>query len=191
MLTSLDVYLMHYPPSVITQALSQLLPAQHGVRTWPMPPERMHMTVQKLGCYLPEAGVPAWLLALTDRLDGQSFGPSFDVSLDVLQSRDPQASTTTVELTGRGAGVAGVRRLCRQLAEAMVRIGFPAELIRRRTLPHVTLDYCHTPMPARRIAPLTWRFEDICLVVSRNGEGAHRVLKRWQLVDPQQSLFAA
>lgn len=190
MVTSLDVYLMHLPPPAITQAASQLLPARPDGPTWPMPPERMHMTVQKLGRYPPASGVPPWLLRLTDKLDAESFGLPFDVWLDVLQSRDPRAPASTVELTGGGLGLRGVRRMCRQLAEAMQRIGFPPSLIRREMLPHITLDYRHAPVPRRRIPPLAWRFEEICLVVSHNGAGRHELLARWPLVSAQQSLFA-
>lgn len=190
MARSLDVYLIHYPPSAITKACSRLLPGVQGEQSWPMPPDRMHMTLQKLGCYSPDEGVPAWLLALTARLEARSFGPPFDVSLDVLQSRDANTLLTTVELTGGGTGVSGVRRLCRQLADEMERVGFPADLIRREMLPHITLDYRHAPVPKRHITPLTWRIEEVCLVVSRNGEGVHEVLARWPLIETQRSLFA-
>lgn len=189
MLESRDAYLLSYPPLWIGEAAEQLLPSTPGGRTWRMPPSRMHTTVQKLGSYLPDGRLPSWLLALRNKLDPRSFGPPFDISMDVLRSRDLQAVETTVELTGRGVGVSGMRRLCRNLADALKRADVPVTLIRREMIPHVTLDYRHPPVPERRIAPLTWRVDEVCLVISYNGQSRHEVLARWQLVETQQALF--
>jgi len=186
----LDLYIMVYPPALIAQGAARLLDAINGLHTGvskPMPPDRMHLTLQALGRYAQR--VPASVLQMARTAGGMLDQVPFRVSLDLLQSRSPESDRGTVELAGRGDGVQPLRQFHRHLLVALRQAGFPEDWIRKSFYPHVTLDYKHVPVASRVVTPFTWHVTEFCLVVSHYGEGRHEILARWPLKDRQMPLF--
>lgn len=186
----LDLYFMLYPPAVIAQGAARLLDVIGGLRTGvsaPMPPDRMHITLQALRRYVQR--IPASVLQMARTVGGMLDEVPFQVSLDVLQSRSSESDRGTVELAGRGRGVQPLRQFHRHLCGALHYAGFPEDMIRRSFYPHITLDYRHVPVARRAVTPFAWHVTEFCLVVSYFGEGRHEILARWQLTDRQTSLF--
>jgi RNA 2',3'-cyclic 3'-phosphodiesterase len=187
----LDLYFMLYPPAPIAQEAFRLLGAIDGSHrgvSAPMPPDRLHITLQALGRYVRRVPVPVLQMA---RTAGGMLDPApFQVSLDLLQSRSPERALGTVELAGRGQGAQPLLQFRRHLLEAAQHAGFPLYMIRRSFSPHITLDYKHVPVARRVVAPLAWRVTEFCLVASHFGEGHHEILARWPLRDRQTSLFS-
>lgn len=190
MSTVLDLYFMHYPPASVAEDAVELLRSldhKGWGKSAPMPAERLHITLHPLGRY-PER-VPESVLQMATTAGRGLEAESFQVSLDLLQSRSPQDAASTVELVGQGHGVRSLRRFRRNLVDALRRVGFPPAMIRDSFLPHITLDYRHAAVARRRVAPLAWCVQEFCLVVSHFGQGRHEVLARWPMHDRQAPLF--
>jgi RNA 2',3'-cyclic 3'-phosphodiesterase len=186
----LDVYLLLYPPVGITQKAAELMHAIDGPRkggSVPMPPDRMHITLQALGRYAQR--VPVSVLQMMKRAAAMLDQPPFQTSLDLLQSRSSEGSWGTVELAGRGHGVQSLRQFHQHLVEAQQQAGFPEDMIRKSFHPHITLDYKHVPVTRRVVKPFSWHVTEFCLVVSHFGEGRHEIISSWQLKDRQVPLF--
>ena len=116
--TVLDLYFMLYPPALIAQKAGRLLDAIDGpckCVSAPMPPDRMHMTLQALGRYAQR--VPVSVLQMGRTVGGMVDQMPFQLSLDLLQSRSLERSLGTVELAGRGT----VRSRCVNSARAAQR----------------------------------------------------------------------
>ncbi len=185
-----DLYFMLHLPVAVAQAVVRLrarLDAGYRGPSWPMAPERLHVTLVPLGTH--EHQVPADVLRLAGSAGASIDEAPFRVILDTVQSRGPQTGAGTVELSGQGAGVQPLFRLRRQLVDALRKRGWPAALIRRHFHPHITLDYHHAPVGSRPIEPLAWEVTEFFLIDSHHGEGRHEVLARWPLRDRQPSLF--
>jgi 2'-5' RNA ligase len=155
------------------------------VRSFPMPPERLHITLLSLGSF--EGSVPDTLLHLA-RVSGAAVDDEpFHIVLDRLRSRGG-GSMGTVELGGDGTVLRKLYRLQRDLRQRVIRAGFPAGELRTSFTPHMTLDYKHP----RRVAPclletpISWRVTELCLVDSLYGLGRHEVLDCWPLKQRQQ-----
>lgn len=186
----LDLYFMLYPPALITQEAARLLDAIDGSHkgvSQPMPPDRMHITLQAIDRY--QQHLPGSALKKARTVGGMLDQVPFQVSLDLLQSRGSESCLGTVELAGRGHGVQPLRQFHRNLLEALQHAGFPENRIRKSFYPHVTLDYKHVPVGRRVVKPFAWHVTEFCLVVSHFGEGRHEILSSWQLRDRQASLF--
>lgn len=183
-----DLYFMlHLPPDVaqIAIRLRSRLDAHYRGSSSPMAPERLHVTLVPLGSH--DFYVPYEVVQQLSRVGDSLEHAPFRVSFDTLQSPGPSAGS--VELTGHGDGVLALSRLRRQLVEELHQVGWPDQDTRRRFRPHVTLDYHHEPINARRIQPVAWDVTEFLLVDSHYGEGSHEVLARWTLRDRQPSLF--
>jgi RNA 2',3'-cyclic 3'-phosphodiesterase len=187
----LDLYFMLYPPAPIAQEAFRLLDTIDGSRrgvSAPMPPDRMHITLQALGRYVHR--VPVLVLQMARTAGGMLDPVPFQVSLDLVQSRGPERALGTVELAGRGPGAQPLRQFRRHLLEALQHAGFPQDMMRRGFSPHITLDYKHVPVARSAVAPLAWRVTEFCLVASHFGAGRHELLARWPLRDRQTPLFS-
>jgi len=185
-----DLYVMlHLPPTIaqLVVGLQRQLDFSYRGPSKPMAPERLHATLVPLGSY--PHGIPPEILRVARRAGALLEEAPFPVCFDMLQSRGPQGEVGTVELAGHGAGVRPLVLLHRQLVAALLQVGWPAEWIRRSFYPHVTVNYQHVPVVARRIEPLTWDVTEVQLVDSHYGQGHHEVLARWPLQDRQSSLF--
>ena len=185
-----DAYLLLHLPPPVAQAVSRLqrqLNMSYNGPSKPMAPERLHTTLVPLGSYMHR--IPAEVLRLARNAGALLNEAPFRVCFDTLQSRGTQSDIGTVELAGHGAGVQPLYRLRRQLVAALLEVGWPAEWIRPSFFPHVTLDYEHRPVSARRIDPLAWDVTEVRLVDSHYGQGRHEVLGGWPLQNRQPSLF--
>lgn len=185
-----DLYVMVHLPEEVAQAIVRLqrqLKASHPGPSKPMDPGRLHTTLVPLGSY--EQRIPLEVLRVARKTGALLDEMPFRVCFDTLQSRGPQREFGTVELAGHGHGVQPLRRLRRQLVDALRQAGWPSEWIRHSYYPHITVDYRHEPVGVRRIEPLTWDVTEVRLVDSHYGEGRHEVLARWPLQDRQPSLF--
>lgn len=185
-----DLYLMlHLPPTAaqVVVRLQRQLNLSYRGPSKPMAPDRLHATLVPLGSY-PHC-IPPDVLRVARSAGALLEEAPFRVCFDTLQSRGPRREVGTVELAGHGAGVRPLVLLHRQLVAALLRVGWPAEWIRRSFYPHITVDYERVPVGARRIEPLAWDVTEVRLVDSHYGEGHHEVLARWPLQDRQPSLF--
>ncbi|MBT9553781.1 MAG: 2'-5' RNA ligase family protein [Hydrogenophaga sp.] len=185
-----DLYVMLHLPEDVAQVIVHLqrqLKATHPSPSKPMDPDRLHATLVPLGSY--EQRIPLDVLRVAQKTGSLLDEMPFRVSFDTLQSRGPQREFGTVELAGHGSGVQPLRRLRRQLVEALRQAGWPPAWIRHSYYPHITVDYRHEPVGVRRIQPLTWEVTEVQLIDSHYGEGRHEVLARWPLQDRQPSLF--
>lgn len=174
-------YLLYLQPEAAQRAdrLRRTLRRRDQGPGYPMPPDRTHITLQPMGCSDAQHEVD---LSLAMKVgDAIEYGP-FDVSFDRLES-----SGTHLELCGSGAGLRELKRFQRGLAEALGRHGVPEGQLRTHFRPHITLDYQHPWVPARVVAPISWRVEHLWLVDSLQGQGRHRVIKRWSLATRQSA----
>lgn len=186
-----DLYWMLHLPQSVAEAillLQRQLNTSYLGPSKPMAADRLHATLVPLGSY--EHRVPPEVLRQVRSAGALLEHAPFRVCFDVLQSRGPQHDIGTVELAGHGHGVQPLFRLRRQLVEALLKVGWPNGRIRPGFYPHITVDYHHEPVNARRIEPLAWNVTELLLVDSHYGQGRHEVLATWPLHDRQPSLFA-
>ena len=185
-----DLYAMLLPPRAVAEEIGRLQRALNRAYRGPSSPmamERLHSTLVPLGSY--EHRIPPEVLALALRAGSSLDTAPFRVCFDTLQSRGPRSAIGTVELAGHGAGVRPLYRLRRELVTALRAVGWPEAWIRPSFYPHITVDYQHAPVGARRIHPLAWDVTEVRLVDSLYGQGRHEVLASWPLRDRQPSLF--
>lgn len=185
-----DLYFMLHLPDAVAQTIVRLqrqLNDSYRGPSNPMAPDRLHTTLVPLGSYEPR--IPLDVLRVAQSAGTLLSEAPFRVTFDTVQSRGPQSQLGSVELAGHGDGVRPLRRLHRQLADALRQMGWPEAWLRRSFYPHITLDYRHAPVDVRRIEPLTWDVTEFELVDSHYGEGHHEVLARWPLLNRQASLF--
>lgn len=185
-----DLYLMfHLPPAIapVVGRLQQQLNLSYRGPSKPMAPDRLHTTLVPLGSYMHR--IPPEILRVARSAGARLDQAPFRVCFDTLQSRGPQREVGSVELAGHGTGVRPLFLLRRHLVAALLQVGWPGEWIRPSFYPHVTVDYEHMPVSARRIQPLAWAVTEVELVDSHFGRGHHEVLASWPLQDRQPSLF--
>lgn len=185
-----DLYLMLHLPPAIAQLIVRLqrqLNLSHRGPSKPMAPDRLHATLVPLGSYAHH--IPPEVLRVARNAGALLDEAPFLVCFDTLQSRGHQREIGTVELAGHGDGVRPLFLLRRQLVNSLLKVGWPAEGIRPRFYPHITVDYEHQTVGVRRIEPLVWDVTEVLLVDSHYGLGHHEVLARWPLWNRQPSLF--
>ena len=185
-----DLYFMLHLPDAVAQAiwcLQRRLDASYRGPSKPMDPDRLHTTLVPLGSY--GQRIPLDVLRAAQSAGALLREAPFRVSFDTVQSRGPQRELGTVELAGHGDGVRPLHRLRRQLANALLQVGWPDEGLRHSFYPHITVDYRHAPVGVRRVEPFAWDVTEFELVDSHYGEGRHEVLARWPLLNRQASLF--
>lgn len=157
------------------------------VKSFPMPPERLHVTLLPLGRF--EHGLRGELLDMALAAGAAVDDGPFDFVFDLLRSRSG-GPIGTVELAGRGPALRKLYRLQRDLRGRLIRAGFPADQLRTGFTPHMTLDYKHPRVAPRSLdTPISWPVTQLCLVDSLVGQGRHEVLARWPL-RPRQQVFS-
>lgn len=190
MLQRHDLYFFVCPPRHLAERAFGLLNglelAHCSWRAAPMPVERLHITLEKLGQFWGAIPLDTVDKALT-AANYVAFEP-FDVVFDRVEYSGGVDGRGMARLAGRSWGLRGIRGLEHTLAHAMLRAGFPESQIRTRFHPHVTLNYRHEPFDRRAIAPLGWRVNQFTLVDSWYGLGRHDVLGCWQLSSRQLQL---
>lgn len=188
MLQRHDIYYMLRPTlaaAVRAAALWTTMRA-HSVAfsSFPMPHERLHVTLLPLGSF--DGSVPDEVLHLARVAGAAVDDEPFDVILDRLRSRGG-APIGTVELGGDGTVLRKLYRLQRDLRKRLIRAGFPEDQLRTGFTPHMTLDYKHPRvLPQTLETPIAWPVTELCLVDSLHGQGRHEVLERWPLRQRQQ-----
>jgi 2'-5' RNA ligase len=188
MLQRHDIYYMLRPaPAAAARAaaLWTTLRVHSAVfNSFPMPPERLHLTLLSLGRF--EGCILGDLLHLARVAGAAVDDEPFHIALDRLRSRGG-GSMGTVELGGDGAALRKLYRLQRDLRKSVIRAGFPASELRTSFTPHMTLDYKHPRvLPQTLETPIAWPVTELCLVDSLYGQGRHEVLERWTLRQRQQ-----
>jgi 2'-5' RNA ligase len=183
-----DIYCLLRPTPAAATRAAALWTTQRVHSTafgsFPMPPERLHITLLPLGSF--EGSVPDTVLHLARVAGAAVDDEPFDVVLDRLRSRGG-APMGTVELGGDGTVLRKLYRLQRDLRERLIRAGFPADQLRTGFTPHMTLDYKHPRvLPQTLETPIAWPVTELCLVDSLYGQGRHEVLERWTLRQRQQ-----
>ena len=192
MLQRHDLYFFVCPPRHLAERAFGLLNglelAHCSWRAAPMPVERLHITLEKLGQFGGAIPLDTVDKALT-AANHVAVEP-FDVVFDRVEYSGGVDGRGMARLAGRSWGLRGIRELEHTLAHAMLRAGsgFPESQIRTRFHPHVTLNYRHEPFDRRAIAPLGWRVNQFTLVDNWYGLGRHDVLGCWQLSSRQLQL---
>lgn len=182
-----DLYYFLYPPhSVAALAVDcrQRLRRQDGAGK-PMPPERLHVTLHPLGRFVNRIQEEPLKLALA--VGSAMDEASFDIAFDQVRSHAGGGDIGGMELVGRGPVMREVRRFQRRLGEEMLRLGFPADRVRTRFFPHMTLDYAPGPVEGQTITPIAWRVTQLYLVDSLYGQSRHEVLACWSLTQRQRT----
>lgn len=158
---------------------AQLLKRQHPTPGRWLSPQRYHLTLHFLGDYpLPPE---AWARRAMDAADS--------VHVEPIQLRLDQAGCFQNGAIPWWLGPASVpdalRRLWRELREALRNAGLPHDT-RPRLTPHLTvLRDAGRSLPTRPIPPVDWRVPDFVLIESRPGTPAdYRVRARWPLQAP-------
>lgn len=182
-------YFLRPPPAAaaraaaLQEAMRRCCP---GARTAPMPPERLHITLQPLGRFegrVPDEARDLWLAAGKE-MDEEPFDAVFNLVL-CGAGRD---AVGTLQLRGRGPAQRRLRRFQRSLGEVLCRQGFPAADLRTRFMPHMTLDYAHPRVAPQSLdTPIAWQVTHLYLVDSLYGRGRHEVLGCWPLRQRQQT----
>ncbi|MBT9464642.1 2'-5' RNA ligase family protein [Hydrogenophaga sp.] len=182
-----DIYFLLYPTPAAACCAAVLWDATRlrcAVKSFPMPPERLHITLLPLGRF--EDWIPDRVLEQAQAAGAAVDDEPFDVVFNALRSRSG-APIGTVELAGGGPALRKLYRLQRDLRERLIRVGFPADQLRTGFTPHMTLDYKHPRVAPRSFeTPVAWRVTELCLVDSLHGRGRHEVLARWPLRERQQ-----
>jgi 2'-5' RNA ligase len=191
MLQRHDMYYMLRPTSAAAARAAALWTTLRvrstAFSSFPMPPERLHITLLPLGSF--EGSIPDDLLHLARVAGAAVDDEPFHIVLDRLRSRG-SASMGTVELGGDGAVLRKLYRLQRDLRQSVIRAGFSAGELRTSFTPHMTLDYKHPRvLPQTLETPIAWPVTELCLVDSLHGQGRHEVLERWTL-RPRQQVFS-
>lgn len=155
---------------------------QRGVQAKATRPDRLHVTLWKLGDYL---NVP-------DEVVNLALSAGADVEMESFDARFDHAGSVGEHggliLTGKGGGMTPLHELRKALASRLRRAqgnhaGNP------RFQPHITLIYGgNTPwayVPRQIVEPVEWRVNEFVLIHSLLGKTQHIVLGRWSLQSRQ------
>lgn len=190
MLQRHDLYFFVCPPRHLAERAFGLLNglelAHCSWRAAPMPAERLHITLEKLGQFW--GGIPRDTLDKALAAANYAAFEPFDVALDRVEYSGGADGRGMARLTGHSGGLRGIRGLEQTMADAMLWAGFPESQIRTSFHPHITLNYRHEPFDRRAVAPLAWRVNQFMLVDSWYGLGRHDVLGCWPLSPRQLQL---
>jgi 2'-5' RNA ligase len=150
--------------------LAGALAGRHRLRGRPLRPERLHVSLCKVG--MSPAPPSAKVVDLARRIGERVAPPPFKVTFDRVQSW--RRSNGPVVLVGGEDRVVGLNWLGHALAEAQ-------GMKPRRFVPHVSLIWSPDVLPERAVEPFSWMVREFVLIHSIHGEGRHEVLGRWPL----------
>jgi 2'-5' RNA ligase len=146
-----------------------------GVRSKPLPANRLHVTLRHLGNFA--GGLPADLVEAAKRAAASVSMAPFTVEFDALASFAKKPRAGPAVLVGEN-GVGGLQALHDALEARLQDDGIEPDA---RFTPHVTLAY-GMPWIARRVAePACWNVREFALMHSLLGRTRHIVLARWPL----------
>lgn len=148
----------------------------HGFRRRPLGPDRLHLSLLKLGrCPRVTPELVAWIGRAAA---GVTLAP-FDIAFDRVATFRGKPGSLPIVLHGSG-GVGSLAALRQALAEAITRSGIdPRELPGFN--PHVTLLYGERSIDQQIVATIRWPARDFVLIDSPYGEGRHEALGCWPL----------
>ncbi|VXB91004.1 2'-5' RNA ligase [Burkholderia sp. 8Y] len=151
------------------------LRAELALKARPIPPERLHITLHYLGAF---AGVPADTLAAARAAASSVHMPSFDVTLDRVETFATRRPKRPLVIAGEpgDAFSAFVDRLDKSLQSVGIFVKSHP-----RFIPHVTLLYGEPRVAPQAIEPITWTVREFALVRSLLGRSEHHVIERWPL----------
>jgi 2'-5' RNA ligase len=140
--------------------------------------ERLHVSLHHIGNY--RRLRPAFIYAATEAARSVSM-PPFEIELGIIKSfdippgRDGHPQKRPLVLLGEGvAGTALHKTLGASMAAKGLRPG-------GRFVPHVTLLYSLTAVPAEAIRPIRFAVREFVLIHSKLGLAQHEVIGRWPL----------
>ncbi|WP_144146564.1 2'-5' RNA ligase family protein [Paraburkholderia sp. BCC1884] len=164
--------------------LAQQLCGEARVRSKPLAPGRLHVTLQHLGNFaggLPQAEVDAAMRAAAS-ISMEPFTVEFGSVVSFASKPRPGPL-----VLGGDEGVVGLHTLHDALSEALQKTGL-AGFARDRMMsaavpytPHVTLAYGMPWAAARSIEPVCWNVREFALMHSLLGRTRHVALARWPL----------
>lgn len=144
----------------------------------PVRPDRLHLT---LNCVGDHAELPSDIVEIARHAAGQVRFPPFEVSLDRIGSYTGAGSPGDLITLQGDAGVVGVVRLQRALADQMHKAGLGRFVRRTWFTPHMSLLYGARPATQRLIRPIRWTARELVLVHSEVGRTRHNSLGEWAL----------
>jgi 2'-5' RNA ligase len=157
------------------EALAAGLRRAHGLRAMPLPPGRLHVSLQPVGCY---AQAPAALIAAAERAGAAVRARPFRVVFDRVLSFKNSGRPPLV--LGVGDGLDALTAFHGALGAEMTRVGLGG-LVRSRFTPHLTLLYGDRMVGEMRIEPIVCAVRDFVLIKSLFGRSRHIALARWPL----------
>lgn len=174
-LFNLRPYLMAMVPTAVAghlRASRDFAPAR-SARSW-VEDHRRHITILKLGvASVSLEGVVDLARAVMSTCTPDAFHVAFD-QLIVIEER--AMLKASLPLAGVERCQAGLRDALRTRHLDLPRLAAPR--------PHVTLGYhCRDPVGVLPIDPVSWRVDELALVVSVYGQHRHAHLGRWRLPD--------
>ena len=159
--------------------LAAELTARHGMRGRPVADAKLHATLCNLGDF---PGMPASLVARAGQAAASvaAATPAFDVAFDTAQTFVNRSRNRPFVLTG-GDGVAGLKALYKDLAQALLKAGIAGNP--PSYTPHITLLYDDVTAAPEPVPALQWTVRELVLLHSRIGQGqpAYATLARWRL----------
>lgn len=157
-------------------ALAVRFRRHHGLRGYPIPRERLHVSVHMLGEF---AEPPPELLAAASKVGEALRACPFHVTFDRICNFSGLARKPVV-LRGPEDARIGFDAFHFAFIARMAEFGLAVD---RAGIvePHVTLIYDEKPIPETTIAPIRFRVEELVLIHSLFGRGKHIHLGRWRL----------
>jgi 2'-5' RNA ligase len=151
------------------------LRAAHTLKARPIPADRLHITLHYLGAF---AGVPADTLAAARAAASSVRMPSFDVTLDRVETFATRRPKRPLVISGEpgDAFSAFVDTLDKSLQSVGIFVKSHP-----RFIPHVTLLYDEHRVARQAVQPITWTVREFALVRSLLGRSEHQVIERWPL----------
>jgi 2'-5' RNA ligase len=151
------------------------LRAGHTLKARPIPADRLHITLHYLGAF---AGVPADTLAAARAAASSVRMPSFDVTLDRVETFATRRPKRPLVISGEpgDAFSAFVDTLDKSLQSVGIFVKSHP-----RFIPHVTLLYDEHRVARQAVEPITWTVREFALVRSLLGRSEHQVIERWPL----------
>lgn len=156
-------------------SLGAALSSKHGLKGRPLPPERLHITLQ---CLPSERRDAAYFVPVANEIAAGLQSHSIELSLTkALSFRSGRGSYPFV-LSGEPDEE--LKGLFDDLGQGMKAVGL-GRYVSKSLTPHMTLLYDATMVAPEPIEPVTWRATELLLIHSLRGLGRHDVLARWPL----------
>ena len=172
------LFLALVPPAATADRIGELIQQLrycHGLRSEPLSPCRLHVTLHYLGAY---NGLPQSLVDVVCAAAPTVSMPPFEISFDRALSFTNKRKTRPFVLRA-GRDMVALTMFHRALGEAMTRAGLG--WVTPHCTPHMTLLYDRRLVDEHQIEALGWTVTDFVLVHSLVGRGKHIHLARWPL----------